>query len=68
MFNRFKCYWLGHDYDKEKYRSDLTYHMSFDRMKEFAECNAPIEEVHKFIDNPPKPYCKSCHEEIEIIE
>ena len=66
MINRFLCWHYGHDYDRNKYRSDLTFHSSLDRMKEFAEQKKSKQEVIDFLNNPPLPFCKRCQKEIPL--
>lgn len=54
------CYWLGHDFDHEKFINDLDNFCNFTKNKEFFDKFKNIIEYKNYLENPPNPYCKRC--------
>ena len=56
------CRWKGHFYNVPKYRVDLEKFHFFHRDLLFRT----REEVEKYYNNPPIPWCFRCKKEIRI--
>jgi hypothetical protein len=53
------CWWKNHKFDIERYRRELQEYYRLDwGFKTMAE-------IHRHVNNPPKPYCLRCKKLIE---
>lgn len=61
ILNKLKCWWYGHDWDKETYRKELQEHYRIDKNKFGITTRKVIED---YFNNPPKPNCKRCNKKL----